>query len=360
MKRPYRFLFVLVAIVAGVIAWWALPHAEPAYQGKPLSRWIAEIKAGAKAKTPRYNPTPDEDEAIRAMGLKALPGLLESVRARDYEPWWSAAYRRCYLRLSPSLQGVMPVPVPLDTRLESIWQCYVVNCCDGLWPQSAPLLVSALRHPRAEVRITAIQAVRWRTNHQPELFPALTNLLQDSDGEVRMYVHAAIANYGAAASNALPAIVDNLLARNRPAGFNHSESELATGADALGRMGPAAVAAIPVLQAGAAQQTSSYYRISAAIALWRIRHQAPDALPVLIEEFPSLFDFFKPIVLECFGEMGTNAAETVPGILRFLDSPPNPNAFDDEIARQKAREALRKIAPDVVAKRERQAEQAKP
>ncbi|HTH47985.1 MAG TPA: HEAT repeat domain-containing protein [Candidatus Limnocylindria bacterium] len=360
MKRHYRLLLVLLPVLAGAAVWWAVTPREPAYGGKSLSRWIAVIKAGPYAKVPRYGSTPTEDEAIWAMGLKALPGLLESVRARDYEPWWSATYRRCFLHLPPGLQGVLPAPAPLDPARESSFQYYVVNFCDGLWPQSKPLLIRTLRHPRAEVRSTAIMALRWRTNHQAELLPALTNLLQDPDGEVRVWVHTAIANYGPAASNAVPAIVDNLLSRHRPAGFNPSESEQVTAADALGRMGPAAVAAVPVLQAGAAQQTYPCYRVTCAIALWRIRHHAPDALPILVQEFQRSPDMFKPMILDCFGEMGTAAAGAVPDILQFLASPPNPNDFEDDVARQKAREALRKIAPDAAAKRQRKVEKREP
>ncbi len=364
MKRRHRLLLILVpvlAVLAGAAVWWALTPREPAYGGKSLLRWIAEIKAGPSANPPRFAPSPAEAEAVKAMGLNAIPGLLESVRDRDYEPWWSATYRHCYLHLPPGLSGVLPAPARLNPEGEWVFRCFVAERCNGLWPQTKPLLLSTLRHPRSEVRSTAIWALSWQTNLPAEVFQALTNRLQDSDGEVRMYVHAAIAHYGAAASNALPAIVDNLLSRNRPAGFNPSERERAAGADALGRMGPAAAAAVPVLQAGAAQRTSSYYRISSAIALWRIRHHAPDALPVLIEDFEKVPDVM-PMILACLGEMGPEAAEAVPRIVRFLDSTPDPNVFGfgAVLNRQVALEALRKIAPDVAAKWEREGENKEP
>ncbi len=364
MKRRHRLLLVLVPVLAvfvGAAVWWAVTLDEPAYGGKSLSRWIAEIKAAPSASPPRYAPSPTEAEAVKAMGLKALPEMLESVRARDYEPWWSATYRRCYLRLPPGLSGVLPAPARLNPEGEGVFRFFVTESCNRFWPQTKPLLLSTLQHPRSEVRGTAIWALSWQTNLSAEVFQALTNRLQDSDGEVRMYAHAAIAHYGAAASNALPAIVDNLLSRNRPAGFNPSERERAAGADALGRMGPAAAAAVPVLLAGAAQRPSAHYRVTCAIALWQIRHHAADALPVLLEDFEKVPDVM-PLILACLGEMGPQAAEVVPRIVRFLDSTPDPNVFGfgAVLNRQVALEALRKIAPDVAAKWEREAENKEP
>ena len=357
MKRPYRFLLVLLAVLAGVIVWFAVAPREPAYQGKPLSRWIAEIKAGPYATIPRYGPSIAEAEAVRAMGLEALPLLLESVRPTAYEPWGLALYRRGYLALPSVLSRHLTVPAPLNFQAESAFQGFVAARCDDLWPQSDPLMIKMLRHPRPEVRVTATMALRGRTNRPPEALFALTNYLQDTDEEVRRFVVLAIAAFGARASNAVPAIVDNILPNHRPAGFQPSDYERAWAAIALGKIGSGAVAAIPVLQAGAGQRTNVYFRVSSAIALWQISHHASEALPVLMEEFYGIPDTMKANILECFGEMGAEATETATGIILFLESTPDPqNPLDNE-NRRLALEALRKIAPGVAAKWEREAEE---
>ena len=292
------------------------------------------------------------------MGLEALPLLLDSVRPVNYEPWWSSTYRRAYSALP--LAWRRHLPAPLDLSAELAFQGLVARQCDELWPESGPLLIKTLRHPRAEVRVTAALALRPRTNRPPEVLNALTNSLTDPDSEVRLYGVVAIASFGARASNAVPVIVDNLLSRNRPAHFRPSENEQACAAMTLGKIGPGAVMAVPVLQAGAAQRTNTYFRVTSAIALWEIRHQVPDALPALMQEFRGSFDPLKPMILDCLGEMGAQAAEAVPGILGLLASTPNPNDFEDDLSRQKARAALLKIAPDVANKWEHKAEKQEP
>ncbi len=361
MKPRHRLLLILLPVLAGAAVWFARPHPEPSYQGKPLSQWITEIRAGLMASPPHRDPSFTEDEAIRAMGLEALPGLLDSVRPMNYEPWWSATYRRGYFGLALALRRHLPAPARWDPSAELAFQDFVAGRGDELWPQSGPLLIKTLRHPRAEVRVTAARALGARTNRPPKVLFALTNCLQDQNGEMRGWVALAISSFGPAASNAVPAIVDNLLPANRPADFKTFDNERAWAVTALGKIGPPAVAAVPVLQAGAAQQTNAYFRVMCATALWQIRHQAPDALPALAEEFDKV-SAVMPMIFTSLGEMGPEAAEVVPRILRFLDSTPNPNVFGfgAVLNRQIALEALRKIAPDAAAKWEREAEDKEP
>ncbi len=357
MKRPYRLMLVLLTVLAGVIVWFAVAPREPAYQGKRLSQWIAEIKAGPYATIPRYGPSIAEAEAVKAMGLEALPLLLESVRPMNYEPWGLALYRRGYLALPSVLSRHLPVPATLNYQAESAFQGFVVGRCADLWRESQPLLIKTLRHPRAEVRATAASALRLRPNRPPELLFALTNCLRDTDAEVRAMVFSAISGFGAAASNAVPAIMGNLLPDHSSAGFQPSDYDRAWAASTLGEIGPGAAVAIPVLQAGAGQRTNAYFRVASAFALWRIRHQASEALPVLMEEFYGLPLIMKPMVLGCWGEMGPEAAEAVTGIILFLESAPDPQSPVDDENRRLALEALRKIAPDVAAKWEREGEE---
>ena len=341
--------------------WLTRLPPEPAYEGKPLSQWIAEIRAGLMASPPHRDPSFTEDEAIRAMGLEALPGLLDSVRPMNFEPWWSATYRRGYFGLALALRRHLPAPARWDPSAESAFQDFVAGRCDELWPQSGPLLLKTLRHPRAEVRVTAAMALRRRTNRPPEVLFALTNCLKDQNGEMCGWVALAISSFGAAASNAVPAIVDNLLPANLPADFKPSDTGRTLAATALGIIGPPAVAAVPVLQTGAGQRTNAYFRVTCATALWQIRHQASDALPALVEEFDQV-SAGMPMIFTALGEMGPEAAEVVPRILRFLDSTQNPNVFGFGAVfnRQVALDALRKIAPDAAAKWEREAEAKEP
>ena len=352
MKRPYRFLLVLVAIVAGAAMWWTFTSREPAYQGKPLSRWIAEIKAGDPNNPSRFGLSPAQREAIQSMGLEALPALLEAVRPLKYEPWWKAAYRRCYAGLPSAMSRHLPVPVRQDMVREMALQGQVVEVARRLRPQSEPLLIKTLKHPRPEVRAVAARGLGWQTNTSPQMFSALTNSLRDRDSEVRRCVVEAISCFGPAASNAVPAIADNILPKNRPVDFRPSDVERAWAAMALGKIGPGAVAAVPVLQQGAGQSTNTYFRVTSAVALWRIRHQPADALPALLQEWAAYDPHMKWMILGCFGEMGSGAATAVPLITAFLDSPPDVADPNDGYNRSLALDALRKIAPVVAQERE--------
>ncbi len=360
MKRYYRLLLILLPVLAGAAVWWTLASREPAYQGKPLSRWIAEIKAGDPNNPSRFDCSPAQREAIQAMGLEALPALLEAVRPMKYESWGMAAYRRCFLSLPFAMRRHLPLPAPQDIERKMAFRYQVVEDARRLRPQSEPLLIATLGHSRPEVRAAAAEALGGLTNSSPTVFSALTNHLRDPNVQVRLYVVEAISCFGPAASNAVPAIAENIRLdgpQDRSAGYT-AEREWA--AMALGKIGSGAVVAVPVLQEGAGQSTNAYFRVTSAIALWHIRHQPADALPALLQAWAVFDPHMKGMILNCFGEMGPGAAPAIPLLAAFLDSPANRADPNDSYNRSLALDALRKIAPNVAEKREREAEGKKP
>ncbi len=357
MKLRYRLLLILVPVLAGAAVWFTCSNPEPAYQGKPLSRWIAEIRAGRDSAPYQIGPSRTQREAVQAMGLEALPPLLESVRPRNYQPWWPATYRRCYESLPTVLRELLPVPARSGSENEAVFQWFVGTHCQLLRPEAEPLLIRTLRHARPEVRATAAAALGGLTNSSPMIFTALTNCFRDPDVEVRRCVVDAISCFGPAASNAVPAIVENLRLGGLTAQFQPSANEQAWAAIALGKIGSGAFGAVPVLREGAVQRTNSYFRVTSSVALWRIRHQASEALPALSQEFVNFDRHMKWMILSCFDEMGTEAAEAIPSIVTFLRSVPDPTDPTDNHNRRLTLETLRRIAPDVAAKREREIEQ---
>ena len=333
--------------------WFARPRHEPAYEGRPLSQWIAQIKMGSSNRMAHLGPVKAEREAIKAMGLAALPALLESVRPPGYETWWQAAYREHYPDLPSALSvRLTPPPIPNQIR-DHAFNSFVVSSCRSLRPLANPLLVKSLRHSRPEVRATAAQALAWRTNTaSPEILAALTDCLRDPDAEVRRYVVAAISFFGPAASEAVPAIVENMRSPRPAKNSALAEDELVSAAMTLGKIGPSAIAAVPVLREGAGQRTNALFRVVSAIALWRIRHDPSDALPVLLAEVGSFDRGMKWMILECFGEMGTGAAAAIPSLAALVTPPPDANDDDGFVSynRKLALEALQKIALDVAKK----------
>ncbi len=349
MKLRSRLLLLLLPVLAGVVVWLAHSGPEPAYQGKPLSQWIAQIKLGSSNRMAHLGPVKADREAIKAMGLAALPALLESVRPPGYEVWWQAFYREHYPDLPPALGVHLPSPSwPPNEIRDGAFNNFVADSCRSLRPQANSLLVKTLRHSRPEVRAVAVQALTWRTNAtSPEVFAGLANCLRDPAVEVRRKAIQAVFGFGPAASNAVPAIVWTLLQSHS---FDPTGTERAGAATALGKIGSGAVAAVPVLQEGIAQRTNSIFRVESAIALWNIRQQSADAFPALLQEFDAFYPSMKWEIVNCFGEMGSAAGAAVPRLVAFFNSMSDPNDGFAYYNRHQTVEALEKIAPDVAKK----------
>ncbi|MBI4601566.1 MAG: HEAT repeat domain-containing protein [Planctomycetes bacterium] len=103
--------------------------------------------------------------------------------------------------------------------------------------------------------------------------PALLDLLQDKDYDFRWYAAKALGRIGPAASAAVPALMEALMSDNT-VGF--------CSARALGQIGPKAQAAVPAL-IRALEDPADIVRMKAAHALWMIGPAAEAALPALHE-----------------------------------------------------------------------------
>ena len=80
MKRRTKFLLSLAFGLAIVICVSGFHrHAEPTYEGKTLSWWIAQYRAFG------YNQ-PSSANAVRQIGTNALPFAIAWMTAK--EPWW--------------------------------------------------------------------------------------------------------------------------------------------------------------------------------------------------------------------------------------------------------------------------------
>src|SRR5579859_5311816 len=74
MGKRWKIRVALIFVAAaGLIVWLAARTQEPAYQGKPLSFWLARLYAGERS----------AEEPVRKIGTNALPVLIEMIQARD-------------------------------------------------------------------------------------------------------------------------------------------------------------------------------------------------------------------------------------------------------------------------------------
>ena len=341
MNRRRFGLLLLLAVLGGGVFWWKAVYREPSYQGKPLSFWIEEIKTKAFTQVTNGGriifPALEAAAAIRAIGAPALPGLLAAVQRE--ETWWQRASGVVGSRMSPQYRGLIPLPAPFDSWGEAFFRIEVANFGRQATPASIPLLLAAMESSRPEVRSTAVGSLGQITNGPLEVLSAVIRGASDVDPETRFRAFASLRRFGAAASNAVPAALA-ALGRER-GGADEYEQVLA--AALLGSLGGAATVAIPALQAAAGRSKYSRVRVEAAIALWRIRRQAPDALPALMDAFKDSDAGKKQEIMACLAEMGGEASPAAPILVALVRS----SAIADIDNRQIAFRTLQVIAPAV-------------
>jgi hypothetical protein len=97
-KRVEIALAVLGIAILGVLAWQVLREREPVYQGKPLSAWLEGYDSPKNQQA--WQQT---DEAIRQIGPKAIPTLLQMLRVSDSAPWkqklLALAYKQHFIKI---------------------------------------------------------------------------------------------------------------------------------------------------------------------------------------------------------------------------------------------------------------------
>lgn len=338
-------LLLLLAVLGGGVFWWKAAHREPSYQGKPLSFWIEEIKTKKFTQVTNGGriifPALEAATAIRAIGAPALPGLLAAVQRE--ETWWQRASGVVVSRVSPQYRGLIPLPAPFDSHSETFFRVQVADFGRQATPTAIPLLLVAMESRRPEVRSTALRSLGLITNGPIEVLSAVIRGASDVDPETRFGAFASLRRFGAAASNAVPAALAALGREGLGSDRYLVESEQAEAAALLGSIGGAATVAIPALQAAAGQSKNSRLSVEAAIALWRIRRQASDALPALMEAFKNSDVGKKQDIMACLAEMGGDASPAAP----ILEALVRSSAIADIDNRQIAFRTLQVIAPAV-------------
>ncbi|HXJ59944.1 MAG TPA: HEAT repeat domain-containing protein [Verrucomicrobiae bacterium] len=158
---------LIVLICLGVLGGWQLlRQREPAYDGKPLSVWLEMIR---RATHRGYITDKEAQEAIRQIGTNALPTLLRMMTAKD-----SAFKTR------------------VSAALPKQWRHW-------FFPRSAD-----------EIQMMgAYGFVALRTIAEPAV-PALMELANADDGEVRYHAVYALGHLGAAAQPAIPLLIKRL------------------------------------------------------------------------------------------------------------------------------------------------------
>ena len=157
--------FMAVVGLALLLLLWG---GEPHYQGKALSQWLGEFN-----RIPPNQPAPGVEEAIRAIGPKALPFLLSSIWATEPQQmsrvriWINKTFTRTYRSridlCAPSWRALSilgPVASPAIPEItkhaaDGPFQGRAMIALAVLGTNSVPALISLCGHRNADVRVDA-------------------------------------------------------------------------------------------------------------------------------------------------------------------------------------------------------------
>jgi HEAT repeat protein len=221
-------------------------------------------------------------ETLARMGATAVPGLVAAIEDKNRTDLARSQAIRALGALGtkareaqPALAAVMKDKTPALAAAAA----GIFALVGGDVNAALPVLKDGLRHDSALVALAAAAEVERLGPKAGALVPEMVALLKHRDRPVRLRAARAVSRMGSAARPAVPALGELLKAGD---GRVKGEDEIA---EALKRLGPDAVA----------------------------------ALPALIEELPRLEKMSPHPVLETIGNFGPRAKPALPALLRLLE-----------------------------------------
>jgi HEAT repeat protein len=213
---------------------------------------------------------------------------------------------------------------------------------------SIPAIDNLLRHdPSSQVRVTAAAALVELDPSGAQSVPLLAAMLRDPDSALRLFVVRALGDLGPkalAANDSLVAVIEQdedhsfrsfacqTLSKVSPASktvpilleaLKRERNRKATTFEGtilqtLGRIGPDAAPAVPVLVETYNSSTEEHVRGSAMIALGGIGPRAHDALPTVLEATKSSEFFVRANALEALTKITVDPDVVVPPLVAAL------------------------------------------
>jgi len=171
-------------------------------------------------------------------------------------------------------------------------------------------------------RVVNAETVRGRLiegvtpDETASVVPALANLLNDPDAEVRLQAAKALYKIGPHAESAVPALITSL----QDSGFGGRWMV----AQALGEIGPAARPAIPAL-AEVLNDPNPDLRKYAGEALQRLNYEPKTFASILVSQITIKFVTYRSVVQ--LGQLGPDAVAAVPVLIEVLKEEESPEPY---------------------------------
>lgn len=265
-------------------------------------------------------------------GLKfrnAIPDLIELLKDDESGPRSGAA--QALASMGPVAAKAIPVIIDLygQGKLDSHETSTALSQIGGLHA-----MLSMLDHQNAEVRATGL---RWieelspvKKAEQRKTIQRISALIEDQDYYVCFNALLVLRKHGPAAESVLPKLIEFLKGSNEIRDRRNSNgTKYDMRAEAMfvvAAIGPSAKPAVPtLLTILKEQQLEPSLREHVIYTLGRIGHGAADAVPQLVEIFPTASRDLKEAIMETLGKIGPAAEPAVGMIAKYAEDLPGAN-----------------------------------
>ena len=181
--------------------------------------------------------------------------------------------------------------------------------------EAVPVLIKAVRDKETKIRLEALRALGAFGPAAKDAIPALTELLKQDQGPNRVIVAETLAKVDPRNPAAISALEETAQGHNLPPrqGMLLRQDAIR----ALGRLGPDAQAALPVLEKILASGDPSL-RLETAIALARVGGDLQAVLPVLLAVIRDRTNSYRARTLEALSQVHTADLAVIATLVQLL------------------------------------------
>jgi HEAT repeats len=249
-KRKGTAIWIPAAALAAVVGlFYCVWPREPVYQGKRLTEWLEQIDDNRGSDSPKHELRLQAQAVVRRLETNEVPFYLKLMKTR--ESFVVVKFLTLAPKLAPkSWLNRFHVPKLNDYRSEIFGQQRLGALGVAALGEDAkpfvPALIGLMSDKGPNTKRFAVLALWYLGPTASEALPELIGCLKDLDGGIRANAADSLAVIHREPERVVPALIDSLQdALTQPILVRKSYAQSAI--KALGRFGPEAKEAVPVL-----------------------------------------------------------------------------------------------------------------